>query len=130
MQKQHGCCYECKKVGELIEAGKVPPHLSKLGSTKEELFWDLPELRGIYGDTADEFSTGAIGVYSYLNRIGYGLQHFAALNRKFDISYADQPGFDTAYAGCVGSYQWVLDAGTDKVNIRKAFHYIRPIVCG
>lgn len=79
-----------KKVGELIEAGKVPPHLSKLGSTKEELFWDLPELRGIYGDTADEFSTGAIGVYSYLNRIGYGLQHFAALNRKFDISYADQ----------------------------------------
>ena len=29
---------------------------------------------------------------------------------------------------CVGSYQWVLDAGTDKINIRKAFHYIRPIV--
>ena len=50
----------------------------------------IRDSRGIYGDTADEFSTGAIGVYSYLNRIGYGLQHFAALNRKFDISYADQ----------------------------------------
>lgn len=79
-----------KKTGELLAAGTLPPHIAKLGTTKEELFWDLPELRSVYGDKADDFSTGAIGVYSYLNRIGYGLQHFAALNRKFDIAYADK----------------------------------------
>lgn len=74
-----------KKVGELIKAGKVPPELARYGSTVEELFSDLPELRGLYGDRADAFSTGAVGVYSYLNRVAYGLRHFAALNRKFDV---------------------------------------------
>ncbi len=79
-----------KKVGELVLAGKTPPHLASMGSTMEELFLDLPCLRALYGGEADTFSPGAIGVYSYLNRIGYGLQHFAALNRKFDLSYVDQ----------------------------------------
>lgn len=76
-----------KKIGKLIEAGKVPPELARFGTTKEELFSDLPELRGLYGSAADGFSTGAVGVYSYLNRIAYGLRHFAALNRKFDVKH-------------------------------------------
>ncbi len=50
---------------------------------------DLPELRAIYGSEADSFSPGAVGVYSYFNRIAFGLQYFAALNRKFDIKYAE-----------------------------------------
>ena len=79
-----------KKIGELLELGKAPQHITKYGSTKEEVFVDLPELRGIYGEAADEFSTGAIGVYSYLKRIAFGLQHFGALNRKFDINLVDQ----------------------------------------
>ena len=79
-----------KKVGELLEAGTVPAHLKQFGSTKEELFSDLPELRGLYGDRADSFSTGAVGVYSYLNRIAFGLRHFLMLNRKFDVRYASK----------------------------------------
>ena len=60
-----------------------------MGSTIDELFLDLPFLRALYGSEADSFSPGAIGVFSYLNRIGYGLQHFAALNRKFHLRHAD-----------------------------------------
>ena len=76
-----------KKIGDLIEAGKVPPELARFGTTKEELFSDLPELRGLYGSAAGGFSTGAVGVYSYLTRIAYGLRPFAALNRKFDVKH-------------------------------------------
>ena len=35
-------------------------------------------------------STGAISAYSYLQKMAFGLRHFAALNRKFDIRYVDQ----------------------------------------
>ncbi|MDI9502973.1 MAG: FMN-binding glutamate synthase family protein, partial [Tissierellia bacterium] len=35
-------------------------------------------------------STGAIGVFSYLNRIAFGLKHFGALNRKFDVRLFDR----------------------------------------
>lgn len=75
-----------KKVGELIDAGNIPAHLQKYGSTKETIFGDLPDLKHIYGKEAESFPPGAIGVFSYLNRIAVGLRHFAALNRKFDVA--------------------------------------------
>jgi hypothetical protein len=79
-----------KRIGELVRTGHAPQHLKKYGSTVEELFADLPDLRHLYGREADGFSPGAIGVFSYLNRIAMGLRHFAALNRKFDLSYLDR----------------------------------------
>ena len=79
-----------KKVGELIKSGNVPPALQKYGSTVQEIFKDLPDLRAIYGKEADSFSPGAIGVFSYLNRVAFGLKHFGALNRKFDVSLFDR----------------------------------------
>ena len=85
---QHGGGHERQKAsGISLSAGKVRPEVARFGTTKEELFSDLPELRGLYGSAADGFSTGAVGVYSYLNRIAYGLRHFAALNRKFDVKH-------------------------------------------
>jgi len=79
-----------KKVGELLATGNVPKELQRFGSTIDELFPELRELRQIYGDEADDFSTGAIGVFSYLNRIAFGVKHFAALNRKFSLEYIDR----------------------------------------
>ncbi|KXL53171.1 hypothetical protein CLNEO_11420 [Anaerotignum neopropionicum] len=75
-----------KKIGEQIKTGKVPEQFKGFGETAEEIFSDLPDLCGIYGEGAKRFSTGAIGVFSYLNKIGFGVQHFTALNRKFDVS--------------------------------------------
>ena len=57
------------------------------GECTVDIFEDLPDLRAIYGKGADEFPPGAIGVFSYLNKIGFGLKHFAALNRKFDLQH-------------------------------------------
>ena len=60
------------------------------GTTVQEIFKDLPDLRALYGRQANDFSPGAIGVYSYLNRIASGLRHFCALNRKFDWKLIDR----------------------------------------
>lgn len=79
-----------EKVGQLLETGMVPKHLERYGGSKETLFRHLPELRSLYGEEADKMSAGAIGSYSYLQKIAFGLRHFAALNRKFDIRYINQ----------------------------------------
>ena len=79
-----------KKIGEQIKSGNVPPLFQKYGNTVEEIFGDLADLRALYGKEANNFSTGAIGVYSYLNKIAFGVQHFAALNRKFGVEYLDR----------------------------------------
>lgn len=74
-----------KTIGEQIKGGNVPQRFKAYGSTIEEIFCDLPDLRALYGTQANQFSPGAIGVFSYLNKIAFGLQHFAALNRKFNV---------------------------------------------
>ncbi len=79
-----------KKVGEVIKSGVVPEHLKAYGYSVEEIFGDLADLRSLYGIEANNFSTGAIGVFSYLNKIAFGLKHFLALNRKFDCQYIDR----------------------------------------
>lgn len=79
-----------KKIGQLVKDGKTPDFLRPYGNTVEALFSDLADLRALYGKAADQFSTGAVGVFSYLNRIAFGLRHFAALNRKFALRYLDR----------------------------------------
>ncbi len=39
---------------------------------------------------ADEFPAGARGVFSYLNRVSFGLRLMMALNRKFSLGYIDR----------------------------------------
>jgi len=79
-----------KKLGALAVEGKLPKNLEKFGSTVDELFIHLPELRGIYRNLQQGVSTGAAGAYSFLRKTNFGMRHFAALNRKFDIRLADR----------------------------------------
>lgn len=79
-----------KRIGQLLDEGTNLAHIRQFGSSKEEVFACLGQLRALYGEEANNFSTGAIGVYSYLKRINFGLKHFAALNRKFDLKYVDR----------------------------------------
>ena len=79
-----------EKIGQILASGKVPKHLDRYGATKEELFRHLPELRSVYGAEVENMSLGAVGAYSYLQKIAFGLQHFAALNRKFDVKYINR----------------------------------------
>lgn len=79
-----------KKIGTMIQNGQVPDLFRKYGNTVESIFADLPDLRALYGTKANTFPTGAIGVFSYLNKIAFGLRHFAALNRKFNIDLLDR----------------------------------------
>ena len=79
-----------EKIGNEIKNGTVRPLFQKYGSTVEEIFGDLPDLCAIYGTEARSYPTGAIGVFSYLRKIGFGIAHFSALNRKFNLSLLDR----------------------------------------
>ncbi|WP_326907701.1 glutamate synthase-related protein [Sedimentibacter sp. MB31-C6] len=78
-----------KNIGELIENGTVPKEFQRFGTTKEEIFGDIRELK-LYYEDAVSISTGAVGVFSYLNRISAGIKQFMALNRKFKLEYIDR----------------------------------------
>lgn len=72
-----------KNLGELIKNQTVPEKYRQFGTSVEEIFFDAPMLMDKYGK---DISTGAIGVYSYLDRINTGLKQLMTLNRKFSLS--------------------------------------------
>jgi glutamate synthase domain-containing protein 2 len=76
-----------KLVGEALARGETPKEFSRFGSRVEEVFADYRLLRADFGAETAKIPTGAIGVYSYLNRLSSGLRQFMALNRKFALRY-------------------------------------------
>lgn len=78
-----------KQVGDLIMNGIVPKEYQRFGMTVEDIFGDIRELKGLYPDVKN-ISPGAIGLYSFINRISVGLKQLMALNRKFSLEYIDR----------------------------------------
>ncbi len=78
------------RIGNEVKSGTVRPLFQKYGTTVEEIFGDIPDLCALYGAEARSYPTGAIGVFSYLRKIGFGVAHFAVLNRKFNLSLLDR----------------------------------------
>lgn len=78
-----------QRIGRQFKEGNLPKQFQNCKSI-DELFPEVRKLRAIYGQKADAFSPGAIGVYSYLQRVAFGLKEFMALTRKFELSYINK----------------------------------------
>ncbi|MDD4160829.1 MAG: glutamate synthase-related protein [Synergistaceae bacterium] len=79
-----------KMVDERIKKNDIPASLKKFGTTFDEIYCDMQDLQMIYGKDAEKFPAGARGVFSYLNRLSFGLRLLMALNRKFSLGYIDR----------------------------------------
>ena len=76
-----------KRVGEALTKGEAHPEFARFGSRVEDVFADYRLLKAAYGAETAKIPTGAIGVYSYLNRLAAGLRELMALNRKFALCH-------------------------------------------
>lgn len=79
-----------KMVGDGIKKNDVPASVRKFGSTAEDIYYDMQDLCLMYGKEAKNIPSGAAGVFSYLNRISFGLRLMMALNRKFSLGFIDR----------------------------------------
>lgn len=109
-----------KQIGEFLKKGIVPKEYQRFGNTKEEIFADMKLLREEYGDEVDNIPTGAIGVYSYINRISEGLRQLMALNRKFDLKHIDRSDITpltklAAEVSGLESYRDILDRELENI---------------
>lgn len=83
-----------------------------------KLFAVASELREKYGQDFDKLPTGAIGMYSYIDRMKKGLQQFMAGSRKFAIKDIDR--YDlvalTRDAADISGISFVMDSDREEVN--------------
>jgi len=76
-----------KNVGEMIEHGNIPPSYKNYGDNIDSIFRDSKRLKHIYSDVDTSITPGSIGLFSYLDRLTFGLKLFMTLNRKFYLKY-------------------------------------------
>lgn len=105
-----------RQVGEALAQGTVPPEYARFGAGIEELFADFRILKGILGDEVGAVPPGALGLFSYLNRVSVGLRQLMALNRKFALRHIDREDLvplteEAARATGIASYEDRISGG-------------------
>ncbi|KPK22506.1 MAG: glutamate synthase, partial [Dehalococcoidia bacterium SG8_51_3] len=75
-----------KNIGQWIKDSKLPRTVSKYGSTPEEIFVTYDTLKDKYGKEIDNIPLGAIGLYTFCQKIRIGLQQLMAGSRNFNLS--------------------------------------------
>jgi len=76
-----------KNVGEAIKAGKVPTEYKKYGENMDQIFIYASELKTQFGKDFARLPVGAIGVYTYFERLAQGLRQMMCGARKFSLDY-------------------------------------------
>jgi len=79
-----------KNIGKAVEQSTLPIYIERFGTTVDEIFVSSTELREKYGDRFNKLPLGAIGVYTYYQRVAQGLRQLMAGARKFAIKYIDR----------------------------------------
>jgi glutamate synthase domain-containing protein 2 len=75
-----------KNIGSWLKENKLPRSISKYGKSMEELFVTYEELREKYGKDMEKIPLGAIGLYTFSQKIRVGLQQLMAGSRNFRLS--------------------------------------------
>ncbi len=109
-----------KTIGRAIDEGQLPVYVERFGTAKDEIFVTAADLRKELGD--DEFEklpTGAIGLYTYYERLAQGLRQLMAGSRKFSTATyitRDDIAALTHEAARISGITYVMDVDKEEVE--------------
>lgn len=79
-----------KTIGGRIADNQIPVYVERFGSSRDEIFVTAPELKHRFGDRFKDLPAGAMGVYTYFERLSQGLRQLMAGARKFNLGYINR----------------------------------------
>ncbi len=75
-----------KNIGRWIADKDLPNTINRFGSTKQEIFVSYEAIKAEFGKDADDFPMGALGVYTYADKIKVGLQQLMSGSRNMRLA--------------------------------------------
>jgi len=108
-----------KTIGRTIEENQVPVYVERFGNLKEDIFVTAGKLRKELGDNEfQELPTGALGLYTYYERLDQGLRQIMAGSRKFAVEHLSRDDLATLTreAAQVSGIRYVMDVDQGKVE--------------
>jgi glutamate synthase domain-containing protein 2 len=107
-----------KTIGKKIEEEEVPVFVERFGNRKEEIFVTASKLKKELGKEFDKVPTGALGVYTYVERLAQGLKQLMTGNRKFALEHItrDDIASLTKDAASISGIPYVMDLDKEEVD--------------
>jgi glutamate synthase domain-containing protein 2 len=107
-----------KTIGRALEENQLPVYVERFGNSRDEIFVTSSALRKELGDEVFEtLPTGALGLYTYYERLAQGLRQIMAGSRKFSPKYIarDDIAALTREAAEITDIQYLMDV--DKASV-------------
>ena len=101
-----------KNIAEWIKTNDLPKTVSEFGTTPEEIYVCYADLAEKYGDEMKNIPLGALGIYSFSQKIQVGLQQLMAGSRNFKLSTISRKDIMalTEEAAKISGIPYVMDA--------------------
>jgi hypothetical protein len=106
-----------KNIALWIKEGKLPATVSQFGSTVEEIFVNYEDVKNLVGTKEiKNIPLGAIGIYSYAEKIRVGLQQIMAGARCFSVPAISRKDLMSLTRECadVTGIPYVMEAYRDE----------------
>jgi glutamate synthase domain-containing protein 2 len=107
-----------KTIGKKINEGMVPVYIERFGDTPEEIFITAPDLKRKFGKDYESIPTGAMGLYTYMERLHQGLRQIMAGCRKFTLEYVSRDDISalTHEASDISGIPYIMDCDKQQVE--------------
>ncbi|MBN2242384.1 MAG: FMN-binding glutamate synthase family protein [Acidobacteria bacterium] len=108
-----------KTIGRAIDENQIPVYIERFGSTKDSIFVTAGLLRKELGDSEfEKIPCGAIGLYTYYERLAQGLRQLMAGSRKFGLDQLSRSDIAalTREAADISRIQYIMDVDSEEVD--------------
>jgi len=107
-----------KNIGQWLQEGKLPRTVAQYGDSVEEIFVTYETLKERFGREVEDLPLGAIGWYTYVDKLRVGLQQLMAGSRNFRLSTISRQDIMslTREAAEVTGVSFVMDAYRDEAE--------------
>jgi len=108
-----------KTIGRTIEYNQVPVYIERFGNTKDEIFVTASGLRKELGDSEfEKIPTGALGLYTYYERLAQGLRQLMCGSRKFALEHISRDDIAalTPEAAKISGIPYIMDVDKEEVE--------------
>jgi glutamate synthase domain-containing protein 2 len=107
-------------IGQIAKSGKsLPIDVSKYGESVDQIFVGSIDLKEKLGkEEFEKLPSGAVGMYTYYDRLGTGLKQFMAGARKFGLTHISRDDIFalTREAADISGISFVMDADKEEMD--------------
>jgi glutamate synthase domain-containing protein 2 len=108
-----------KTIGRAIEEGQLPVYIERFGDSRDGIFVTATSLREELGDREFQaLPAGALGLYTYYERLAQGLRQLMAGSRKFSLEWISRDDLAalTPEAAEISGIPYMMDVDRDRVD--------------